>query len=92
MINKQWTVGWHDRDLGDYGIIDETGKLIAQIETGMGEDAFLMSASPELLALAIEVVKEYPDAADWKDAIGKLQRMARLAIAKTTYSLKEGKP
>ena len=30
--------------------------------------------------LANEVVKEYPDAADWRDAIGKIQGMARKAL------------
>lgn len=39
-------------------------------------------AFPELEALAREVSKEYEDAADWKDAIGKLQNMANSAISK----------
>ncbi len=34
------------------------------------------------VALATEVAKEYEDAADWKDAIGKLQRLARAALEK----------
>jgi hypothetical protein len=45
-------------------------------------NARLVSAAPDLLALAEEVAKEYEDSADWKDAIGKLQRMANSAIAK----------
>lgn len=39
-------------------------------------------AFPELEALAKEVAKEYEDAADWKDAIGKLQNMANSALSK----------
>ncbi len=39
-------------------------------------------AFPELKALAKEVAKEYEDAADWKDAIGKLQNMANSALSK----------
>jgi hypothetical protein len=39
-------------------------------------------AFPELEALAKEVAKEYEDAADWKDAIGKLQNLANSAISK----------
>lgn len=39
-------------------------------------------AFPELEALAREVAKEYEDAADWKDAIGKLQNLANSAISK----------
>ncbi|MEN6402560.1 MAG: hypothetical protein ABFD94_11520 [Armatimonadia bacterium] len=31
--------------------------------------------------LATEVAKDYPDAADWKDAYGKLHRMARALLA-----------
>jgi hypothetical protein len=34
----------------------------------------------KLVALAGEVAKEYYDAADWVDAIGKLQKMARAAL------------
>ena len=81
---KSWEVAWKDRGMGhgDYGIIDDKENLIAEIKTGMGEDAFLMAAAPELEALAIEVAKEYEDAADWKDAIGKLQKMARTALEK----------
>jgi hypothetical protein len=81
---KSWYVGWHDRGHGhgDYAILDEEKQVVAKIESGLGEDAFLMAAAPELEALAIEVAKEYPDAADWKDAIGKLQKLARIALAK----------
>ncbi len=39
-------------------------------------------AFSELEDLAKEVAKEYEDAADWKDAIGKLQNMANLALTK----------
>ncbi len=51
MTGKQWTVGWKDRGMGhgDYGVIDETGKLIAEVKTGMGEDACLLAAAPDLL-------------------------------------------
>jgi hypothetical protein len=45
-------------------------------------NARLIAAAPDLLGLAVQVAKEYSDASDWKDAIGKLQKMARSAIAK----------
>jgi hypothetical protein len=45
-------------------------------------NARLIAASPLLLELANEVAKEYEDAADWMDAIGRLQGMARAALAK----------
>ena len=39
-----WSVGWHDRGhgLGDYGILDNSGNLIAKIVTGQGEHAELI--------------------------------------------------
>jgi hypothetical protein len=45
-------------------------------------NARLIAAAPLLIELANEVAKDYEDAADWKDAIGRLQRMAHAAIAK----------
>ncbi len=51
---RTWRVGFNDRGHGhgDYGVIDESGKLIAEIKTGLFEDASLMASSPELLAFA----------------------------------------
>lgn len=47
-----------------------------------GEDARLIAAAPELLELAKLVAQDYEDAADWKDARGKLASMARAALDK----------
>lgn len=55
----------------------------ARVRSGEAEaNARLIAAAPDLLVLAEEVAKEYEDAADWKDAIGRLQRLARAAVAK----------
>lgn len=50
MSKRQWKVGWHDRGMGhgDYGIITETGDLVAKVTTGMAEDAHLLAAAPDL--------------------------------------------
>lgn len=48
----------------------------------MRANARLISAAPDLLALAEEVAKEYEDAADWKDACERLRRMAAAAVRK----------
>ncbi len=45
-------------------------------------DQALISVAPELYALALEIAKDYPDAADWKDARGQLLSMAEAAITK----------
>ena len=44
-------VGWKDRGMGrgDYGILDENDKLIAEVSTGLLEHAKLLSAAPSLL-------------------------------------------
>lgn len=39
-----------------------------------------ISAIPELLRLAVAVAQDYEDAADWKDARGKLKQLADSAI------------
>jgi hypothetical protein len=43
---------------------------------------FIAEDRRELVDIATEVAKEYEDAADWTDAIGRLQKMARAALAK----------
>lgn len=53
----------------------------------MSEEQFnklkrMIRAFPYLRELAKEVAKEYPDAADWKDARGRLASMAHEALEK----------
>lgn len=57
------------------GMLWATEGLFKQVE-------HKLLAFPELETLAREVAKEYEDAADWKDAIGKLQNMANSALSK----------
>ena len=44
-------VGFHDRGHGhgDYAVLNEKDEVIAKVETGMLDDAHLLSASPSLL-------------------------------------------
>ncbi|KKN91169.1 hypothetical protein LCGC14_0220350 [marine sediment metagenome] len=44
-------VGWNDRGLGhgDYGVVDASGKLIAEIATGRYDHALLFATAPKLL-------------------------------------------
>lgn len=42
----------------------------------------LAGAAPDLLELAELIAMDYDDAADWKDARGKLASMARAAVDK----------
>ena len=69
---------------GQHGIVDSEDTLIADVSTEEHSDFIVKACNchDELLELAQEIAKEYEDAADWKDAIGKLQRMANAAIAK----------
>lgn len=68
----------------------ENGERVVDIRVGEPlssnpEKAFIpvfLASEVEILKqkakkFAEEVAKEYPDAADWKDAIGKLQTMAK---------------
>ena len=57
------------------GMLWATEGIVKQLERKL-------LAFPELEALAKEVAKEYEDAADWKDAIGDLQKLARTALTK----------
>ncbi len=42
----------------------------------------ILSAVPEMYELTTLVAADFEDAADWKDAIGRLQSKARAALAK----------
>ena len=57
------------------GMLWATEGIVKQVE-------HKLLAFPELETLAREVAKEYPDAADWKDSYGKLNRIANSALAK----------
>jgi hypothetical protein len=82
-----WTVAQRDPQF-DCRRIFAGDKYIASVGNSddapwqQDADAAVVAASTDLLALAVEVAKEYEDAADWKDAIGRLQKMARAAIAR----------
>jgi hypothetical protein len=52
-------------------VIDATGRKLAAA----------YNAHDAMVELAREVAKEYEDAADWKDAYGRLNRMATAALA-----------
>lgn len=64
-------LAWHTFKLS--GVAFECG--------GKGEVAPDDESYDLLVELAREVAKEYPDSADWKDARGRLSRMAERALA-----------
>lgn len=85
-------------------IFDRNGDIVAYT-TGHGRErdgahaqeivaAVNATATPDpvteqLITLAREVAKDYPDAADWKDARGRLMSMAWSALAAAGVSLPE---
>ena len=50
MTEKVWTVGWKDRGMGhgDYAVLDEDGAVVAEVNTGLYEDAILLAMAPQL--------------------------------------------
>lgn len=71
---------------GLVSVFDANGRSIlctGDMEDCTGADiqlARVIAALPALLELTGEVAQEYPDAADWKDARGRLYRMASAAL------------
>lgn len=60
---KTWSVGWLDRGMGhgSFGVIDDSGNLIAKVVTGLEEDALILAAGPKLLAACQDVVSQLRD-------------------------------
>jgi hypothetical protein len=60
---KDWKVAWRDRGHGhgDYGVMDGDGNLVAEIRTGLKEDADLIASAPTLHAEIARLSAELDD-------------------------------
>lgn len=83
IATEQWTVEPYASDEIAMHIKSGPHRILRNVNLE-DDEMTAITALPELFALAMEVAKGCPDAADWEDARGRLAAMANAAIQKAT--------